>query len=303
MILVLVLVGIVLWAGVALLFSEIRWFNRQPLAERLRPYAPAGVGVTVRRGVVSASTVTELVGPLAHWLGDRLSRLFGVNEELAVRLERIHSPLDVTAFRVRELGWVVIGFAVGLAVPAAVGLSSVAVLVGAVAGPLVAFVGVESDLSAKSKDWQRRLFLELPIVSEQLGMLLSAGYSLGAALNRLAARGDGACNRDLARVCGRIRQGLTEADALREWAAVADVDAVHKLVAVLSLNRDTADLGRLIGEEARAIRQEVHRTNIEIIERRGQQVWIPVTVATLVPGVIFLTIPFIEAIRLFAGTG
>jgi Flp pilus assembly protein TadB len=197
----------------------------------------------------------------------------------------------------------VVAFAATTGVAAVAGLPALLVVVAAVLGPLLAFVVLEAELSARSKDWQRRLFLELPVVSEQLGMLLSAGYSLGAALNRLAARGHGAASRDLARVCGRIRQGLTEADALREWAAVADVDAVHKLVGVLALNRDTADLGRLIGEEARAIRQEVHRNNIEVIERRGQQVWIPVTVATLVPGVIFLTIPFIEAIRLFAGTG
>jgi hypothetical protein len=38
------------------------------------------------------------------------------------------------------------------------------------------------------------------------------------------------------------------------------------------------------------------------MERRSQQVWIPVTVATLVPGVIFLSIPFIEALRQFGGS-
>jgi hypothetical protein len=31
-------------------------------------------------------------------------------------------------------------------------------------------------------------------------------------------------------------------------------------------------------------------------------VWIPVTVAALVPGVIFLAVPFIEALRLFSNT-
>jgi hypothetical protein len=30
-------------------------------------------------------------------------------------------------------------------------------------------------------------------------------------------------------------------------------------------------------------------------------VWIPVTVAALVPGVLFMTIPFVEALRLFGG--
>jgi hypothetical protein len=39
---------------------------------------------------------------------------------------------------------------------------------------------------------------------------------------------------------------------------------------------------------------------IETVERRGQQVWIPVTVAALVPGVLFMAVPFIEALRLFS---
>ena len=58
----------------------------------------------------------------------------------------------------------------------------------------------------------------------------------------------------------------------------------------------------MIGEEARAIRRDVHRELIETIERRGQQVWIPVTVAALVPGVIFLAVPFIAALSLFANS-
>ena len=38
------------------------------------------------------------------------------------------------------------------------------------------------------------------------------------------------------------------------------------------------------------------------MERRGQQVWVPVTVATLLPGVIFLAIPFIEALKAFSAS-
>jgi Flp pilus assembly protein TadB len=299
---ILLLCGLALWVGAALIFSSLRWFNREPLADRLRPYTPAATALASRPGIVSASSFRDVVGPLAQSLGDRLSKLFGVNEELAVRLERIHSPLDISAFRVRELGWVVVGFAVALVAALALGLPALIVVAVTIGGSLAAFLIAEADLSHRSRDWQRRLFFEMPVVSEQLGMLLSAGYSLGAALNRLADRGKGACGRDLGRVCGRIRQGLSEAEALREWAAVADVDAVHQLVGVLALNREATDLGRLISEEARAVRQEVHRRNIEVMERRAQQVWIPVTVATLVPGVIFLAIPFLEALRLFAGS-
>jgi tight adherence protein C len=74
------------------------------------------------------------------------------------------------------------------------------------------------------------------------------------------------------------------------------------LRAMIALNTDASDLGRLVSNEARAIRRDVQRDLVQIMERRGQQVWIPVTVATLVPGVIFLAIPFVEALRLFAGS-
>ena len=97
-------------------------------------------------------------------------------------------------------------------------------------------------------------------------------------------------------------KGSSEVDALREWAAVADVDALTRLVGVLSLNREAGDLGRLVADEARSIRRDVQRELIEQIERRAQQVWIPVTVATLVPGAVLLAVPFLEALRLFSSS-
>ena len=89
---------------------------------------------------------------------------------------------------------------------------------------------------------------------------------------------------------------------MREWATTVDVPAVGRLVGVLALNRDAGDLGNLITNEARAVRAEVHRELVETIEKRSQQVWIPVTVATLVPGLLFLAVPFTEALRLFSAS-
>jgi hypothetical protein len=97
----------------------------------------------------------------------------------------------------------------------------------------------------------------------------------------------------------RLGQGMGEAEALREWAATASVPQLDRFVSVLALNRDTSDLARLVAAEARSVRRDVHRELLEAVERRNQSVWIPVTVATLVPGVVFLAIPFVEALRLF----
>ncbi|MGH9179916.1 MAG: type II secretion system F family protein [Acidimicrobiales bacterium] len=294
--------GLALWVGVTLLLSHLRWFSRPPLVERLRPYSPGGLAEPEHPGLLSVESFRDVIGPVSRRIGERLARVFGVSEELAVRLERVHSPMDVTAFRVRQVGWSVAAAGAGALVCLALRPGPALVVLCLLGSPVLAFLVLEQQLATASERWRRRLFLELPVVSEQLAMLLSAGFSLGAALNRLAARGHGTCAHDLRRVTSRIRQGLSEVDALREWAAVARVEALDRLVPVLALNREAGDLGRLISEEARAIRRDVQRELVETMERRGQQVWIPVTVATLVPGVIFLSIPFIEALSLFSGS-
>lgn len=296
-----VLAGLVFWVGATLVLSQRRWFARRSLADRLRPYEPGGLAAGVNgTGLLSVDSFAEIIAPLARATGERMARLFGVSEELAVRLRRVHSPLDQTGFRMRQLGWMAVGGVAGVLVATALRPSAALVLLFLLGGPALAFLLVEQQLASESARRQRRLFLELPVVSEQLGMLLSAGYSLGAALQRLAERGQGVSGSDLRRVITRIRQGVSEVDALREWGTVADIDALDRLVAVLALNREAGDLGRLIAEEARAIRREVQRELIEQIERRSQQVWIPVTVAALVPGAIFIAIPFFEALRAFS---
>jgi tight adherence protein C len=298
---ILVAAALVGWIGVTLLLSELRWFSRAPLAERLRPYAPGGMGQPPRTGVLSLETFREAIAPLARTVGERLSRLLGVTEDLDVRLRRIHSQLDVTAFRVRQVGLSLAGFGVGALVTLTVRPPLPIALLLIAGGPLLAFLLPEQQVGTASQRWQRRLFLELPVVAEQLAMLLSAGFSLGAALNRIAGRGHGCCARDIGRVCARMRQGLSVEQALAEWATTAQVDALDQLVGVLALNREASDLGRLLSEEARGVRREVQRQLVEQMERKAQQVWIPVTVATLIPGVILMAIPFIQALKRFSG--
>ena len=292
--------GLAAFAGWALVLSGLPWFRRRPLVERAAGYVPGGAQHRARPGLLSAVSWRELIEPVARIFGERLARVFGVTEPLAIRLERIHALCSPTEFRVRQLGWVGAGFALGSAVAVGVQAPGTVALLLVIGAPLLAFLVVEQQLASASDRWKRHIVLELPVVAEQLGMLLGAGYSLSSALDRLARRGKGACGRDLGRVVERTRLGLSDVAALREWAAVADVIALHRLVGVLALNRQAGDLGRLISEEARSIRRDVHRELVETIERRAQQVWVPVTVATLVPGLIFLAVPFVEALRLFS---
>src|SRR3954452_344339 len=102
---IVLLSSLVMWAGATLLLSQLRWFSRPRLADRLLPYS-AGVSQTAHgRGLLSVSSFREVVAPLSQTIGARLAQLLGVSEELAVRLGRIHSDLDVSSFRVRQVGW------------------------------------------------------------------------------------------------------------------------------------------------------------------------------------------------------
>lgn len=289
--------GLALWIGLTLLLHRMRWFSRPSLSQRLGPYVPGGMGVRSRAGLLSAESFAQAVGPLARSVGDQMSRLFGVSENLDRRLERIHSDLDVTAFRIRQVAWSLAGLGLGVLLSVAASVSALLTLLFVLGGGLLAFLVLEQQVGLASDRWKRSLFLELPVVSEQTAMLLGAGYSLHGALDRVATRGNGVTASDLRRALDRVRQGLDIESALREWSELAGVPAVEKFVSVLALNREATDLGRLLAEEARSIRRDVQRELVETMERRAQQVWIPVAVATLIPGVIFLAIPFTAALR------
>ena len=63
----LVLVAaLALWAGALLLLSELRWFSRPRLAERVRPYASSGAVSGTRSGIFSVSSFREVIGRLTQ---------------------------------------------------------------------------------------------------------------------------------------------------------------------------------------------------------------------------------------------
>ena len=293
--LLLVFAVLPMWIGASLLLGSIPALRRGSLSARLLPHTP-GARATVRPGGGSVRAVIE---PIAADWAERLARAVGLGQDLRRRLDLVGDDRGTSAFRVRQVG-VSVGAGMGVVVIAgALGLPGTVLTACAIATPAITFALVDELLSVRARQEQRRRRNELPVVTEQLGMLIATGYSVPAALNRLGDRGHGRVSRDLRRVAAQIGQGVDETVALRTWAHTVDLDGAHRLVSVLALHRSTTDLGRLIGQEARSIRDELHRELLASLERRTQQVWIPVTVATLVPGVMFLLVPFLAAVRSF----
>ncbi len=282
--------GVVVWVGATLALADTRWALRVSLARRL----------TAGRAGPATPSVLDWLSDSAGTLGGHVAHALGVRDDLTTRLTRVHSDLDASAVRLRQVGWCVAGLALGLLIAAAGGATTGVAVLLTLTPAALGFLVVEHRVTLASDAWKRRVAAELPVVTEQLAMLLGAGYALGPALGRLADRGRGACAQDLRRALTRVGQGLSVSAALREWAATVEVASVDRLVSILALERETTDLGRLVSEEAAAMRREAHRDLIALVERRNQQVWIPVTVAALVPGAILLAIPFLAAMQLFA---
>lgn len=290
------------WVGAVLVLGELRWFRSTPLVQRIQPHVRSGATAPRRSGVLSVASLREVAGPVATSIGARLSRALGLRDDLETVLRRIGSDADPAALRVTQFaqsGAALLGTAVLVTFARLPGPVLVAAPLGAAA---MTYLLIEQRHLRRSAEVQRRIRLELPVVIEQLGMLLGSGHSLGGAVARIGVRGSGECARGFRAATRRMRHGVDEVTALREFAEIAAVPALDRLVALLAMNRDASDLGALIANESRLVRREVHRDLIELLERRAQTVWIPVTVATLLPGVIFMAVPFVDAMRQLTGT-
>jgi Flp pilus assembly protein TadB len=289
------------FCGSALLLAGARAFARAPLAERLRPYVPAVVAGREAPGRAERGTVAAVLLPAAESFGRRLSGLTGVVTDLPTRLRRAGRDESASQFRLRQFTVTLVALAAATAAVLSLRPGLVLSVVALVAAPVLAALREEQRLDGAGARRAEVLAGELPVVAEQLGILLGAGYSLAGALGRLSRRGSGVAATDLRDVVRRIRSGADEDTALRAWADEVDVPAVERLVSVLSLHREAGDLGALITEEAHAIRAEDHRRLLESIEKRSQMVWVPVTVATLVPGLLLLSVPFMAAMDQVTG--
>lgn len=287
--------------GSIMLLRHVRWFSQRSLSDRIRPFVPHAFVIESKREetrIDSIDAVLKFFGIAA----DVIARQLGVRDSLELRLAQADMLQTPQEFRIRQLGWTAAsGLVVMLACVTLQTTFLIAVFFATVAMCLV-FLVIEQLLSQRIANVRDRTFLELPVVAEQVATLLSAGYSLATALRHCSQRNTGSSGAMLRRVLERVKHGVGLNTALREWSDVLQITELQQFVAILSLQHETPDLARLVSEHARVMRNEAQRRRCELIERRSQQVWIPVTVATLIPGVIFLLIPFLQALSLLSGS-
>jgi hypothetical protein len=131
--------------------------------------------------------------------------------------------------------------------------------------------------------------VNLAVVSllEQVHLKLVNGNSLNAAL----ANAEGVTNPDVAQLQNLLRSGLDLETAASFWLAEFDTESKRRLTDLFLAKTTTSETLALLSALISQLRKEQRFSLIAEIERRNQLVWIPVTIAVLVPGMIFIAIP------------
>ena len=271
------------WAGMWLGLTAVAQRRTPTLAQLLRP-SPA-----------PPQRWTDSVGHGIEWLVTRL----GVRSELSQRLIRAADTRSVETFRASQtvaagtLAVVVIGLGTLAGAPQSA-LLGLGILVA-----LVAVLVCEQALVERGDRRRNAAELELPVVAEQLSILLASGSSVGTALAWVARRGHGVLAEEFGTTHDQIAHGLEQSQALDALGKRLGSERVRRLCLLLALDHRAADLGHLVAQEAAVQRREAHHALLAEIERRSQKVWIPITLAALVPGSIVLAIPLLDSLRAF----
>jgi tight adherence protein C len=294
--------GVALGLGLWSLVAALPRFGSPRLGARIAPYlldvSSEARRLVGRRSPEPASVLAGLVSPVASAVRHGLSRVLGGDASVARRLRQADSPLDVSAFRSRQLlagaagavialaGAVLASRAAAVPVPLVVAL----VVMAAVAGVLVP----EQLLTRRVRARSARILDELPTVLEFLTLSLSAGEGVLDALRRVARTGSGELARELGRVVAEVNAGSPLPDALNRGATAIGLPALTRAVEQLvgALERGTPLVG-VLRAQAQDSRDDAKR---RLLESAGTK-----EVAMLVP-LVFLILPVTVLFAIYPAT-
>lgn len=293
-----VVLGAAFATGILLVAMRVPRWAAPSLSRRIAPYV---------REVADPRGLTPLYPPLGssvRWR-DRLVGAIGGADRLAARLQRAGRPGDPTAFRARQLVWVLVGLGAGSLVVVALALTGRA-HAGSVLLPLLcaaaAVAITEAALTAAARRRAARIADELPIVLEFIALCLAAGESLRDALRRVGDVGTGELTGQLRGVVLATGTGSSLSDALLEMARTLEVPPVSRAVdhLVAAIDRG-APLAHVLQDQASDAREDAKRALIEAAGRKEILMLLPLVFLVLPLSVLFAIFPGVVMLRLGVG--
>jgi tight adherence protein C len=296
------LVGAIGGLGLVLAVARVRAIHRPTLAMRVLPYVrdvprldrPAPMDEPTSSPVSAAAGV---FGPLLRAAADTVERVLGGGSSVRRRLGRAALDKTVHDFRVEQVVWGVVGFAVVAAYCLLTTLggrgdavsSLLLCAVGFATGVLARDTYLTSQVSAR----ERKVTAEFPVLAELLALAVAAGESPVAALDRVVRRSGGELSRDLAGVLASVRTGEPVAQAFDRMAATTGVPSVARFAqgVAVAVERGTP-LADVLHAQAADVREAGRRELIEVAARKEIFMMVPV---------VFLVLPVTVLIAFWPG--
>lgn len=296
--------------GLVLVAAWVRAVRRPALADRVLPYLrdlPALGDVAVRSRPAPAATSTSpaaaVLEPLVRAAADGVERVVGGAASVRRRLQRADLDVTVHDFRVQQVVWGLIGFALAagysllkaLTDPGSAVAAVLLCLTGFAAGVLVR----DNHLSSQAKQRERRILAEFPTLAELLALAVAAGESPVAALDRVVRRSGGALSADLARVLADVRTGEPVGSAFDRMAARTGLPLVSRFAQgiAVAVERGTP-LADVLHAQAADVREAGRRELIEVAARREVLMMVPVVFLVLPVTVLFAFWPGVVGLSL-----
>ena len=294
--------------GALLVAARVRVIGRPQLAVRVLPYVRdlPQVGRTPALRVVSSSPSTAaagVFGPLLRSAADAVERVLGGATSVRRRLERAALDRTVHEFRVEQVLWGLVGFALAgayavlRALAGGGGATLALILCGT--GFALGVVLRDQHLTAQVRSRERRVVTEFPAVAELLALAVAAGESPVSALDRVVRRSGGELSRDLAVVLAAIRTGAPVAAAFDHWAATTGLPLVARFAQgiAVAVERGTP-LADVLHAQAADVREAGRRELIEVAARREVLMMVPVVFLVLPITVFFAFWPGVVGLSL-----
>jgi tight adherence protein C len=296
------LLGATLAAGLLLVAARVAAVRRPRLATRVLPYVRDVPRLTATRAP-STSATRGVFGPVLVAAADGVERVLGGEASVRRRLERAGLATTVPEFRVQQVVWGLVAFALAAAYSLLRALTHPGGALVAVLLCLVAFAaGVlarDQHLTSQVKQRERRILAEFPTVAELLALAVAAGESPVAALDRVVRRSGGELSADLARVLAEVRTGEPVASAFDRMATTTGLPLVARFAQgiAVAVERGTP-LADVLHAQAADVRDAGRRELIEIAARREVAMMVPVVFLVLPVTVLFAFWPGVVGLSL-----
>jgi tight adherence protein C len=235
--------------------------------------------------------------------GERVERVLGGAASVRRRLERAGLDETVPEFRVQQVVWGLVAFALAAAYSLLKAFTHPGGVLPAVLLCLTAFmVGLlarDHHLTSQVKQRERRILTEFPTVAELLALAVAAGESPVAALDRVVRRSGGELSADLAKVLAEVRTGEPVASAFDRLATTTGLPLVARFAQgiAVAVERGTP-LADVLHAQAADVREAGRRELIEVAARREVAMMVPVVFLVLPVTVLFAFWPGVVGLSL-----